>query len=144
MAELIDAIGKGKFQYAIALGSELEVDASQARSALSKLKGIVTIATHDGPLAKASHIALPACSWVEVEGTYVNRQGMAQRSEKALRTRGDALPGWDLIGQLGRALGYAIGWKSLADVRRAMQATQATQATQAGAAAPQNMAEVSA
>ena len=142
MAELIDAIGKGKFQYAIALGSELEIDAMQARMVLGKLRGLVTIATHDGPLAKASHIALPSCSWVEVEGTYVNRQGLAQRSERALQARGDAQPGWAIIAQLGRALGYAIGWKSLADLRRAMQATQPAQAE---AAAPQQkMAEVSA
>ena len=42
-----------------------------------KLKGVVTIAAHDGPLAKAAHIALPACAWAEVDGTYVNRQGLA-------------------------------------------------------------------
>lgn len=134
MAELLDAMDKGKYAFAIALGAELEVDEGQARAALGKLRGLVTISTHDGPIAKAAHIALPACSWAEVDGTYVNRQGLAQRSERALRWRGDARPGWDLIGQLGRALGYAIGWKTLADVHRAMPVgTYATSTVSAGA-----------
>jgi NADH-quinone oxidoreductase subunit G len=80
----------------------------------------VTIAVHDGPLAKAAHIALPACSWAEVDGSYVNKQGFVQRADRALRWRGDARPGWDLVGQLGRALGFATGWKSLSEVHRAM------------------------
>jgi NADH-quinone oxidoreductase subunit G len=120
IAELIKAIGQGKYAFAIALGSELEIAEGEARAALSKLKGLVTIAAHDGPLAKAAHIALPACSWAEVDGSYVNKQGFVQRADRALRWRGDARPGWDLVGQLGRALGFATGWKSLAEVHRAM------------------------
>jgi NADH-quinone oxidoreductase subunit G len=118
--ELLDAIDADEYQYVIALGSELEVEAAAAQKALSKLKGVVTIAAHDGPLAKAAHIALPACSWAEVDGTYVNRTGLAQRSERALRARGDARPGWELVSRLARVLGYALDYKKLADVHRAM------------------------
>ncbi len=82
----------------------------------------MTIAAHDGPLAKAAHIALPACTWAEAEGNYVNRQGITQRSERALRPRGDARPGWALVVELARALGYAMDWKKLGDVHRAMPA----------------------
>jgi NADH-quinone oxidoreductase subunit G len=120
LAELLEAIEQGRYQYVIALGSELEVNAAEARSALGKLKGVVTIASHNGPLATAAHIALPACSWAEVDGTYVNRKGLAQRSDRAIRWMGDARPAWDLIAQLGRELGYAMSWKSLADVHKAM------------------------
>ncbi|NUQ79346.1 MAG: (2Fe-2S)-binding protein, partial [Polyangiaceae bacterium] len=81
IAELIRAIGQGKYSFAVALGSELEVDANEARAALSKLKGLVTIAAHDGPLAKAAHTALSACSWAEVDGSYVNKQGIVQRAD---------------------------------------------------------------
>src|SRR5262249_33583534 len=61
------------------------------------------------------------CVWAEMEGTYVNRQGIAQRSERALRPRGDARAAWELVGELGRALGYAVPWKKLADIHRAME-----------------------
>jgi NADH-quinone oxidoreductase subunit G len=78
------------------------------------------MAAHEGPLAHAAHVSLPACSWAEVEGTYVNRKGLAQRSERALLPRGDARPAWELVARLGRKLGYATSWKTLAEIRRAM------------------------
>jgi NADH-quinone oxidoreductase subunit G len=117
-AELVDAIHAGRYAYVIALGAELEVDAQAAQGALSRLKGLVTIAAHEGPLARAAHITLPACTWAEADGSYINAKGMVQRSERALHPRGDARPGWELVARLGRALGYAIGWKSFADLRR--------------------------
>jgi NADH-quinone oxidoreductase subunit G len=119
-AELIAAIDAGKYQAVIALGAEIEVPEPEAHSALSKLKGVVTIAAHEGPLVKAAHVALPACVWAEVEGTYVNRQGIAQRSERALRARGESRPAWDLVARLGRAFGYAMDFRKLADVHKAM------------------------
>jgi NADH-quinone oxidoreductase subunit G len=137
-AELMAAIDQGRYAYVVALGSELEVDAGPAQAALSKLKGVVTIAAHDGPLAKAAHITLPACSWAEMDGTYVNRKGISQRSERALRPRGDARPAWELVARLGRALGYAMDWKKPADVARAMKAAGAQSAPggDVGQAAP--------
>jgi NADH-quinone oxidoreductase subunit G len=80
-----------------------------------------------------------------MDGTYVNRKGMAQRSERALRALGDARPAWELVARLGRALGYALPWKKLADVHRAMAAAGVgaapdggkEQATPAAAAKPE-------
>ncbi|MRG94307.1 molybdopterin-dependent oxidoreductase [Polyangium spumosum] len=120
IAALFDAIKAGKYSFVIALGAEIEVEAKDAESALSKLKGVVTIAAHDGPLARAAHVALPATAWAEQDGTYVNRQGLAQKSERALKARGDARPGWELVSKLGKELGYAMTFKTLAEVRRAM------------------------
>jgi NADH-quinone oxidoreductase subunit G len=121
-AELLEGVEAGKYAYVVALGAELEVDAAKAQSALSRLRGVVTIAAHNGPLVKAAHIALPASSWAEVDGTYENKKGIVQKSERALRARGDARAGWELVGRLGRALGYAVDWKKLGDVHRAMVA----------------------
>ncbi len=135
IADLMDAIRAGRYSYVIALGSEVEVDAAEAKSALSSLKGVVTIAAHDGPLAKAAHVALPATVWAETQGTYVNRQGLPQTSERALAPRGDAKPGWDLVARLGRALGYAMSWKKLSDVQKAATAASAQAEPQANAEA---------
>jgi NADH-quinone oxidoreductase subunit G len=84
----------------------------------------------------AAHIALPACSWAEADGSYSNNpdealrtkrlngepgaQLQTQRAERALTPQGDATPGWKLIVSLAQALGYAMNWKKLADVRAAM------------------------
>jgi len=143
IAALLDAIKAGKYAYVIALGADIEVDAQEAQGALSKLKGLVTIASHDGPLVRAAHVALPACAWAETDGTYVNRQGLAQRSERALTPRGDAKPGWELLVKLGKALGYAMTFKNLAEVRKAM-APEAREASRGEAERASAKPEVSA
>lgn len=123
MADLLKAIAAGKYSYAIGLGADIEVDAKDAKSALSRLKGFVLIAAHDGPLARAAHVVLPAAAWTEAEGTYVNHKGLAQTSEKALRPLGDARPGWALVAELGKALGFATSWKRLGDLREGIPAS---------------------
>src|SRR5262249_16391578 len=120
-AELVDGIKAGKYGYAIALGADLEVDAPEAQAALSKLKGLVVIASHDGPLPPAPHIVLPPCPSAEADGTYVNKKGLAQRSEAALLPRGDSRPGWELCARLARTLGYAMPWRKLTEVQKAME-----------------------
>ena len=65
-------------------------------------------------------MVLPACAWAETDGTFVNKTGKVQASERALRPLGDAQPGWLLVAKLGKALGFATSWKKLSEIRRAM------------------------
>jgi NADH-quinone oxidoreductase subunit G len=156
-SKLIEAIDAGSYAYVIALGSDIDVDAAQAQAAFKKLKGVVTIASHTGPLSLAAHIALPACSWAEADGSYSNDpdallvkrpdgkpgiQLVTQRSERALTPQGDALPAWKLIAALARALGYAMDWKKLADVHRAMapEASSRTVSAEIAAFKPEALA----
>jgi len=122
IADLLKGIQAGKYTFAIGLGADLEVDAKEAKSALSKLRGFVVIASHEGPLPQSAHVVLPACAWIEAEGTYVNHKGIAQLSHKALRALDEARPGWQLVADLGKALGYATTWKRVSDLRAAMPA----------------------
>ena len=138
-ADLVAAASAGKVSYVFALGSALEVSPADAKAALSKLKGVVTLATNEGPLPAASHIVLPAAAWAEADGTWVNKDGLAQRSEAALRPRGDAKPGWMLVSQLAQKLGYAMDWRKLSEVRRAMEPPQ-----KPAAAAPEAQEEAQA
>ena len=148
IADLLKAIQAGKYAYAIGLGADVEVDPKEAKAALSKLKGFVVVASHDGPLPRAAHVVLPAAAWTEAEGTYVNHKGLAQVSEKALRPMGDARPGWSLVAELGKVLGFATGWKRLGDLRAAIPADllakrpgalEATETTAATAASSPTM-----
>ena len=88
---------------------------------MSRLAALVTIASHDGPLVRKANVALPACTWAEAEGTYVNSRGMAQKSERAIDPHGGARPAWEIVGRVGEALGYATTWKKLKEVRKAME-----------------------
>ena len=118
---LFDAIAAGGVSHIIALGAELPFEgADNAVAWLGRLKGVVTVAGHEGPLVQGARVVLPSCTWAESEGTYVNAKSMAQKSERAIDPRGHSRPAWELAGALGRALGYATNWKKLAEVRRAM------------------------
>ena len=118
--ELLDGLAGDQFDYVIGLGSDIDVDASAAKNELSRLKGYVAICTHEGVISNVAHIALPACTWAETRGTFINEDGIAQVADAALMPLGDAHPGWQLAVAVGRALGYAIDWKRRADLDEAM------------------------
>jgi NADH-quinone oxidoreductase subunit G len=118
--QLLEGVLAGTYTHVLALGADLPGPAELLEAPLGKLAGLVVIASHDGPLVRRSHVALPACTWAEAEGTYVNSRGMAQKSELAVDPRGGARPAWEIVGWVGQRLGYSTSWKKLKDVRRAM------------------------
>lgn len=123
--ELLESILAGRITHVIALGSDVPGDPSLLEAPLGKLKALVTLASHDGTLARAAHVVLPACAWAEAEGTYVNSRGMSQKSERAYDAKGLSRPAWDLISRVGEVLGYATSWRKLKEVRRAMEPEEA-------------------
>ncbi len=50
-----------------------------------------------------------AAAWVEREGTYTNFEGRVQRFRQAVEPLGQALPEWDILGRVLRALGVEVG-----------------------------------
>ncbi|MCU0681094.1 MAG: 2Fe-2S iron-sulfur cluster-binding protein [Polyangiaceae bacterium] len=117
--DLLAAIGAGRVTHVLALGAEIPSDEG-ARAALGRLSTLVTVAAHEGPLVAAAHVALPATTWAESAGTYVNAKDMAQKSEAALRPRGESRPAWEWTGLIAKALGLSFGFSKLAELRRAM------------------------
>lgn len=117
--QMFEGILLGRYTHVVALGADMG-DSTVGAGPIAKLKALVTIAVHEGPLVQAAKVALPACSWAEAEGTYVNFKGIAQRSEKAIEPHGQSRPAWETLGRIGQALGYATDWKKLKEVRKAM------------------------
>jgi len=113
---LATALEAGEFEDLLALGSDLP-DVILARP-FGKPRLRVVLASHDGPLARAATVLLPASTWAEAEGTFVNVRGLAQVSERAIRPRGDSLPAWRLVAMLADALGVELGWRGGRDLRR--------------------------
>jgi NADH-quinone oxidoreductase subunit G len=133
-AELIHEIDAGRVTHVLALGSAVADTALVA--SLSKLRELVVLATHDGPLTVHASVVLPASSWAECDGTFVNAKGMAQQSEKAIAPQGQSQPAWKLVALLGKALGFPIAWTRLAQVRKLMEPEAgATVAVETGARA---------
>ena len=77
----------------------------------------MTIAAHDGALVRAAGVVLPACSWAEAGGSYVNAKGIRQLAEKALEPIGSSQPAYHQIAQLTIALGLEPTWGKMRDIR---------------------------
>jgi NADH-quinone oxidoreductase subunit G len=119
MQDLTASVVMAEYSAILALGADTR-DLADA-SSLKTSGATVVIATHQGPLAAQATVLLPASSWAESDGTYVNAKGIAQESEQAFGPLGDSRPAWKLLAGLALRLGQDFGWRKLADVRAAMQ-----------------------
>jgi NADH-quinone oxidoreductase subunit G len=115
MKALVDDVSAGRVTHVIALGGAAPVDVG----ALDRAK-LVTIAAHEGPLTRAATIVLPAASWAEHSGTYVNAKGVRQVAEKALEAQGSSRPAWQQVAEVASALGYEPSWSKLKQIRAQM------------------------
>jgi NADH-quinone oxidoreductase subunit G len=119
-ANLLDDIRGGRVSLVIALGGLSPRNDPEDATALGMLGTLVVVAAHEGALTEAAHIVLPATSWAESSGTYVNRQGLRQVAEKALEAQGASRPGWEYARALAKALGLDPSWSKLKDVRSSL------------------------
>lgn len=53
----------------------------------------------------AADLALPAGSFAEVDGTFINGEGRVQRIRKAVDPPGEALPDWEILCRIARKMG---------------------------------------
>lgn len=127
-AELVADIKAGKITHAIALGGQTpgsspagiaSGDAENDVTMLKRLQALVVVAAHGGALTDAASVVLPATSWAEAPGTFVNAKGMHQVTEKALEPQGASLPAWQHLAALGKTLGFDISWPKLKHLREA-------------------------
>ncbi len=116
-AQLLDDMRAGRVSHVIALGGLTPRLDPEDATALGMLGTLVVLASHEGALTQAAHIVLPATSWAEHAGTYVNRQRLHQVSERALFAQGASKPAWELARLLAGAMGLEASWVKLKDVR---------------------------
>jgi NADH-quinone oxidoreductase subunit G len=68
-------------------------------------------------LAKAADIVLPGASWVEKDASYVNGGGLLQAASRAIAPPGDAQEDWEVLVNVGLALGAPLTYTSSAAIR---------------------------
>ncbi|HYO93196.1 MAG TPA: 2Fe-2S iron-sulfur cluster-binding protein [Polyangiaceae bacterium] len=108
----------GKLRTVLALGSS--IPNLEQSAALGGVGSLIALSSHEGPWAERAHVLLPASTWAESDGTFVNAKGIAQLSEKAITPHGDSRPAWRLVSDLARLLGKPTAWKRVSDVRAAL------------------------
>ena len=80
----------------------------------------VYVGHHGDAGAHAADIILPAASYAEKDGTYVNLEGRVQFAEKAVFAPGDAREDWTILRALADAMGVAVGFDSFAQLQAEM------------------------
>ena len=125
--ELVAAVRARSFTHVISLGSE--VQSPDLASELGHAT-LIAISAHEGPLSRAARVVLPATSWAEAQGTFVNGKGMAQVSMRALNAQGASRPAWKLVGMLMNACGHKPSWDKLQDIHTTLWPSDARPAEQ--------------
>jgi NADH-quinone oxidoreductase subunit G len=91
-------------------------------AALDQLDLFVLQAQHQSDLAPRAHLALPACSHAETEGTFINADGIAQRFEQAFTGPGDSLPHWQIFARLSTSLNKPLAYTFVQQIQKEMLA----------------------
>ncbi len=78
---------------------------TEVQAALDGTAMVVFQGTNANPTSARAHLVLPSAAYAERDGTFTNFEGRVQRFRAALAPLGEALPDWDILARVGRALG---------------------------------------
>ena len=115
-ADQIGLAGKGELDVLFLLGAD-EYDTAAMGKAF-----VVYVGTHGDAGAHRADVILPAATYTEKSGTYVNTEGRVQMAERAVFPPGDAKEDWAIFRALSAVLGSALPFNSLAQLRAAIYA----------------------
>jgi NADH-quinone oxidoreductase subunit G len=87
-----------------------------------RLPLLIVQAVVTSDLTAAADIVLPGTTSFEKDAIYTNEQGHVQAASRALAPPGEAREDWQILVNVGTALGLALPYRSSDDVRRAIAA----------------------
>jgi NADH-quinone oxidoreductase subunit G len=127
-SDLLADVTAGRVTHVVALGGATPTSEPKDLATLQTLRALVTLASHEGPLAEAAHVVFPVTSWAEASGTYVNAKGIRQQADAAIAPLGSARPAWEVLAQVARALGFEPNWPKLREIRAKLSGSSAVTA----------------
>ncbi len=115
-ADQVKLAGKDELSVLFLLGAD-EYDTKAMGNAF-----VVYVGTHGDAGANRADVILPAATYTEKSGTYVNTEGRVQIAERAVFPPGDAKEDWAIFRALSAVLGMPLPFNSLRALRTAMYA----------------------
>jgi ferredoxin-nitrate reductase len=83
-------------------------DLHQVRRALARADLVVVQdAYHPTETSRFADFVLPAAQWAEKTGTSTGSERLVSRSDQVVAAPGTALPDWEIIARIGRAMGFS-------------------------------------
>jgi len=105
--EIIDASDVGKVRGLFVLGENpimSEPNQPHTRAALEKLEFMVSQDIFINETAEMADVILPATSFAEKDGTFINTDRRVQRCRAAVAPVGNSRPDWEILSDLGRRI----------------------------------------
>ena len=99
-------------------------DPALARRALERAELTVVQDLFLTETAKLADLILPAASFAEKDGTFVNIEGREQKINQAIEPRGGSLPDWRIFSDLLARLGAPVAYFSARDIYREWKRAQ--------------------
>jgi len=113
---MLAAAGKGNLDVIYLLGAD-EIDMDRLGDAFVIYQG-----SHGDRGAHRADVILPGAAYTEKGGTYVNTEGRAQLTARAIFPPGEAREDWTILRALSAVLGQALPFDSLQELRGKMYA----------------------
>ncbi len=113
-AQIIAAAGWKEIDVLYLLGAD-EIDIFALGEAFVIYQG-----THGDKGANRADIVLPGAAYTEKSATYVNLEGRAQMTARAVFPPGEAKEDWAIVRALSAAAGHTLPYDTLEDLRAAM------------------------
>ena len=128
VADLLKDVASGEVNAVLALGWATAEDAAKL-APLRSLKTMVTLASNVGPLTEVASILVPVASFAEMDGTFINVKGMAQRFFRVIQPPPGIRPAWETLVEMARQLKKPLTVSQIADVRNTIPANAPTEVT---------------
>jgi NADH-quinone oxidoreductase subunit G len=85
---------------------------------LTALDGVISLTSHVGALPAVASVAIPVADIFEIDGSFVNVQGVMQAFQPTLSPPGGIEPAWQTISELASRLGKDLGFNDLQALRQ--------------------------
>ena len=123
LSALVAKVAAGELDAVLVLGGA----SSEGAEALAALRTLSTVclASNVGPLTEVASLVVPVAHHLEMDGTFVNRQGMSQRFWPAVPPPEGVRPAWETLAAIGELLGKPLGFGQLAELRKGLGAASA-------------------
>jgi len=111
-AAIIEGLEEGAVRAVLLLGADPAADfpdPARAAAALERAEFIVAIDLFLNESSRRADVVLPTLGFAEVEGTVTNLEGRVQKVNRLITGPGQARPAVEVLEELSRRLGHAIG-----------------------------------
>lgn len=103
------------------MGEDPIVNMPNTRRIIETLKSLEFLVVQDIAMTETAALAnviLPASSWAEKNGSFLNSEGRRQEIYKVVDATGESMPDWQILRNLGLMMGSNLGAKSFEDLSK--------------------------